>query len=61
MEIRSRYLARSIRENLAEKMVFVGDPRQVGKTTFALAFLHKGGENIRHISIGTTRTRGRRC
>ena len=44
MDIRSRYLARSIREDLAEKMVFVGGPRQVGKTTFALAFLHKGSE-----------------
>lgn len=34
-----RYLLPSIRDDLAEKMVFVGGPRQVGKTTLALDLL----------------------
>ena len=34
-----RYLWGSVREDLARKMVFIGGPRQVGKTTFALDFL----------------------
>jgi len=31
----NRYLAKSITDDLAEKMVFLGGPRQVGKTTLA--------------------------
>lgn len=38
----NRYLMLPVKEDLSRKMVFVGGPRQVGKTTFALAFL--GGE-----------------
>jgi predicted AAA+ superfamily ATPase len=34
-----RYIAESVEADLAEKMVFVGGPRQVGKTTFALSLL----------------------
>jgi len=34
-----RVIAASVRADLAKKMVFVGGPRQVGKTTFALRFL----------------------
>lgn len=34
-----RYLAQPIRADLQEKMVFVGGPRQVGKTTLALQLL----------------------
>lgn len=34
-----RYLWTPVREDLFRKMVFVGGPRQVGKTTFALSFL----------------------
>ena len=34
-----RYLEAPIREDLADKMVFVGGPRQVGKTTMALRLL----------------------
>ncbi len=34
-----RYLETSIKHDLSEKMVFVGGPRQVGKTTLALGFL----------------------
>jgi predicted AAA+ superfamily ATPase len=37
--IRERYLKKSVAEDLKERMVFVGGPRQVGKTTFALTFL----------------------
>ena len=34
-----RYLQSDVAEGLKSKMVFVGGPRQVGKTTFALGFL----------------------
>lgn len=34
-----RYLERAVSRDLLKKMVFVGGPRQVGKTTFALGFL----------------------
>jgi hypothetical protein len=34
---RPRYLAAAVRRDLARKMVFVAGPRQVGKTTLALA------------------------
>jgi predicted AAA+ superfamily ATPase len=37
--IYNRYLRKSVKEDLKNKMVFVGGPRQVGKTTFALNFL----------------------
>jgi len=37
--IRERYLKKPISEDLENRMVFVGGPRQVGKTTFALTFL----------------------
>lgn len=39
-----RYLENYIKDDLEEKMVFVGGPRQVGKTTLALSFLEKGHE-----------------
>jgi len=38
----SRYLTDAVRRDLARKMVFVGGPRQVGKTTFALGLLESG-------------------
>jgi predicted AAA+ superfamily ATPase len=34
-----RYLAKQIKQDLSRKMVFVGGPRQVGKTTLAKTFL----------------------
>ena len=37
MPRRPRYLAAAVRQDLARKMVFVAGPRQVGKTTLALA------------------------
>lgn len=36
---RLRYLESSVREDLAEKMVFIAGPRQVGKTTLARRIL----------------------
>ncbi len=32
-ELRSRYLEKVVREDIEQKMVFIGGPRQVGKTT----------------------------
>lgn len=40
----ARYLQRSVADALARKMVFVGGPRQVGKTTFAMGFLGPGAD-----------------
>jgi uncharacterized protein len=37
--IRRRYLKGFVEEDLKTRMVFIGGPRQVGKTTFALDFL----------------------
>jgi predicted AAA+ superfamily ATPase len=39
-----RYLKAAISEDLGEKMVFMGGPRQVGKTTLALSLLENGNE-----------------
>lgn len=39
-----RYLENAVREALKKKMVFVGGPRQVGKTTFALGLLGKNAD-----------------
>ena len=43
-KIHARYLKNPVKEDLRDKMVFVGGPRQVGKTTFALTFLPKSSE-----------------
>jgi hypothetical protein len=43
-EIRHRYLSDSVREDLKTRMVFIGGPRQVGKTTFAITFLREPHE-----------------
>jgi len=40
-----RYLTAAIREDLEEKMVFLGGPRQVGKTTLALSLLEGANES----------------
>ena len=37
-----RYITQSAEADFADKMVFVGGPRQVGKTTFALSLLGQG-------------------
>jgi uncharacterized protein len=39
-----RYLQASVADALKKKMVFVGGPRQVGKTTFALGFLGRNAD-----------------
>jgi predicted AAA+ superfamily ATPase len=41
----NRYLTSAIQADLSEKMVFIGGPRQVGKTTLALGLLENGSEN----------------
>ncbi|MDX2508070.1 MAG: AAA family ATPase [Desulfobacterales bacterium] len=38
-KIRQRYIKNHVANDLKTRMVFVGGPRQVGKTTFALTFL----------------------
>lgn len=38
---KKRYLSEIIRKNLVKKMVFIGGPRQVGKTTLALDCLNE--------------------
>ena len=40
-----RYLADSIKQDLKEKMVFLGGPRQVGKTTLALGLIKGADES----------------
>jgi uncharacterized protein len=42
--IQTRYLKKPVSDDLKSKMVFVGGPRQVGKTTFALTFLSEPSE-----------------
>lgn len=39
MPFRERYLQKQVEQDLKKKMVFVGGPRQVGKTTMALKIL----------------------
>lgn len=38
-EIYDRYIKKAVTSDLKSRMVFIGGPRQVGKTTFALSFL----------------------
>jgi len=40
----NRYLKKFVQEDLKSRMVFIGGPRQVGKTTFALSFLAEPSE-----------------
>ncbi len=44
LSITARFLQEVVKTDLTEKMVFVGGPRQVGKTTFALSFLDNADE-----------------
>ena len=39
-----RHIAEPVTSDLADRMVFVGGPRQVGKTTFALSLLPHGSD-----------------
>ena len=40
-----RYLTNSVKADLAEKMVFLGGPRQVGKTTLSLSLIRGADES----------------
>ena len=42
--MQNRYLYSFVLDDLREKMVFLGGPRQVGKTTFSFQFLNDGSE-----------------
>jgi predicted AAA+ superfamily ATPase len=44
-EIHERYIKRPVISDLKSKMVFIGGPRQVGKTTLALSFLPQSNTN----------------
>src|SRR3990172_7959359 len=44
MVVRRRYLQRVVTPVLPRKMVFIGGPRQVGKTTLALSLLGAGAD-----------------
>ena len=39
-----RYISKAVEDDLKDKMVFIGGPRQVGKITFALSFLKDGSK-----------------
>jgi len=43
--IRQRYIKNHVLNDLETRMVFIGGPRQVGKTTFSLTFLPDPIEN----------------
>jgi predicted AAA+ superfamily ATPase len=46
-----RYIKESILEDLKKRMVFIGGPRQVGKTTLALSFLKNSSpKNLAYLS-----------
>jgi predicted AAA+ superfamily ATPase len=45
MNIRQRYIKNHIVNDLKDRMVFIGGPRQVGKTTLSLTFLQKPVES----------------
>jgi len=44
VETRRRYLEAAISQTLAQRMAFLGGPRQVGKTTLALSLLGAGAD-----------------
>jgi AAA+ ATPase superfamily predicted ATPase len=49
-----RYLEAQVRRDLARKMVFVGGPRQVGKTTLARAILGRSAAGYMNWDVGQT-------
>ena len=60
----ARYLKDPVKDDLKDRMVFIGGPRQVGKTTFALTFLsdptekHPAYLNWDHIAIRASLLKG---
>lgn len=57
MKYQKRYLATAIKKDLQKKMVFVGGPRQVGKTTLARHLLGKNQEGYLNWDDGLHRER----
>jgi len=56
--IRERYLKAPVAEDLKGRMVFMGGPRQVGKTTFALSFLsHPSEKHLAYLNWDNIATR----
>ena len=45
-----RYIKDLVLKDLAKKMVFIGGPRQVGKTTLAKAILEKNNKSSRYFN-----------
>ncbi|MGD1971561.1 MAG: AAA family ATPase, partial [Desulfobacterales bacterium] len=48
--IKPRYLTKYVLKDLEEKMVFVGGPRQVGKTTLARELISDGFPNFEYFN-----------
>ena len=56
--MRPRYFTKPIKHDLRDKMVFIGGPRQVGKTTLALSLLsNKTKEHPAYINWDTAKGR----
>ena len=55
MKLNKRYIVDQIMSDLARKMVFVGGPRQVGKTTMARHILGKSGQGYLNWDISQDR------
>ncbi len=52
-----RYLSDQVRKDLRRKMVFVGGPRQVGKTTLARSLLGKSARGYLNWDVAEHRER----
>ena len=59
MKIRHRYLLNPIQTDLRKKMVFVGGPRQVGKTTLALSILNGSKNHPAYLNWDVIVSRGK--
>ena len=55
--LKNRYLSKNILSDLQEKMVFIGGPRQVGKTTLAKAIIGKHFKNSAYYNWDNKRER----
>ena len=43
---KDRYISSAVQADLSNKMVFIGGPRQVGKTTLALSLFNADKKNV---------------
>ncbi len=59
MKQKARYLTDNIKDDLDSKMVFVGGPRQVGKTTLALSILGSDETSAAYLNWDDTEARER--